>query len=231
MTERELELRLEAVAVRLDARAPAFDSARLSDARPRRVRREIVLLACVVALVAIAAAPAAVSALLGAFEVVEVPTLGPLEPGVAPAFAGRSVPLSRAQASSSFGVRVIRSLVAPDEARVRDDITGGMVTIVYRTRGILLTQWRSTDVNARIALVPTAGRAEDVVVDGGQALWIEGAARGTFTLIGADGAVHRESFEVSPGALLWRSGGMSFLLQGAGSKLDAARLVGDVGRP
>ena len=48
-------------------------------------------------------------------------------------------------------------------------------------------------------------------------MWIEGAARGTFTLIGADGAVHRESFEVGPGALLWSDDGMAFLLQGLGS--------------
>jgi hypothetical protein len=231
MTERELELRLEAVAAGLDARAPVFDPALLANARPRRVRREVVLLACAVALVAVAAAPAAVSALRAAFEVVEVPTLGPLEPGVAPAFDGRSVPLSVAQASSSFGVRVIPSLGTPDEARVRDDIAGGMVTIVYGSRGILLTQWRSTDVNARISLVPTAGRAEDVDVGGRQALWIEGTARGTFTLTGADGGIHRESFEVSPGALLWRSNGMSYLLQGAGSESDATGLAADLRSP
>ena len=35
------------------------------------------------------------------------------------------------QASAPFRVRMIASLGAPDDARVRDDITGGMVTIAY----------------------------------------------------------------------------------------------------
>ena len=83
-------------------------------------------------------------------------------------------------------------------------------------------------MHARIALVPVSGTAEDVTVGDLPALWIEGAARGTFTLIGADATVHRESFEVGPGALLWRDDGMTFLLQGAGSKADAIRLAGEV---
>lgn len=62
-------------------------------------------------------------------------------------------------------------------------------------------------------------------------MWIEGDARGTFTLVGADGAVHRESFEISPGALLWRKDGMTFLLQGSESKDGATRLAAEVDSP
>jgi len=225
MAERELELRLRAAVAELDSRAPEFDAARLGGARPRRFRRQLVALACIAAVAGVAAAPAAISALRGLFAVDEVPVLGPLEPGVAPPYAGRSVPVPAAQDSVSFPVRMIQSLGAPDEARVRDDITGGMVTLVYRSSGILLTQWRTTDVDARIALVPAAGKAEVVEANGRRALWIEGAARGTFTLVGADGAIHRESFEVGPGILLWRMDAMAFLLQGADSKTDAARLA------
>ena len=112
-----------------------------------------------------------------------------------------------------FRVRLITSLGAPDETRVRDDITGGMATIVYEGGRLLLTQWRTTDVPARIALVPVSGAAEDVTIGDLPALWIEGTARGTFTLIGADGEVHRESFEVGTGVLLWNDGAMTFLLQ------------------
>jgi len=133
--------------------------------------------------------------------------------------------LDIARASVPFPVRTIPSLGAPDEARVRDDVTGGMVTVVYRSARLLLTQWPARDVNARIALVPDAGRADEVYIGGVRALWIEGAARGTFTLIGADGGVHRESFEVGPGALLWSDGGMALLLQGSGSRDDATRLA------
>ncbi len=60
------------------------------------------------------------------------------------------------------------------------------------------------------------------------ALWAEGAARGTFTLIGADGTVHREHFEVGPGALLWNYDGMAFLLQNAGEKDAATQLAARV---
>ena len=175
-------------------------------------------------------APAAVSALQHLFDVDEVSELGGLAPGVAPPFAGRSVPVDAVQASVPFRVRMISSLGAPDDARVRDDITGGMVTIAYEGGRILLTQWRTTDVRARIALVPVSGAAEDVAVGDLPGLWIEGSARGTFTLIGADGAVHRESFEVGTGVLLWNDGAMTFLLQGAGSRAEAMRLAAEVDR-
>ena len=177
-----------------------------------------------------AAAPAAVSALRHLFDVDEVPALGPLAPDVAPPFEGRLVPVDAVQAAAPFRVRTITSLGAPDAAHVRDDIAGGMVTLTYGGGRILLTQWRATDVHARIAVVPVSGTAEDVTVGGLPALWIEGTARGTFTLVGADGAIHRESFEVSPGVLLWNDDGMAFLLQGAGPKADAIQLAAQLDR-
>ena len=230
MPEHDLELRLHAVARELDVRAPSFDPARLSAARPRPMRRRLVALACLAALVGVAAAPTAVSSLQRLFEIDDVTDLGPLAPGVAPPFAGRAVPVDTIQASAPFPVRTISSLGAPDAARVRDDIAGGMVTIAYARGRTLLTQWRTTDVSARITLVPAVGRAEDVAVGDLPALWIEGAARGTFTLTGADGTTHREAFGVSPGVLLWNQDGMTFLLQGAASSVDAVRLAGDVAR-
>lgn len=225
----ELELRLRAVARELDGQAPAFDVGLLRSVSRRRIRGPVIALVCVVALVGVAVAPAAVSALQHLFEVDEASELGPLAPGVAPPFAGRSVPVGDVQASVPFRVRMISSLGAPDDARVRDDITGGMVTIAYGGR-ILLTQWRTADVHARITLVPVGGAADDVVVGDVPALWIEGAARGTLTLVGADRAVHGESFEVGTGALLWKDNEMTFLLQGADSKNEAMQLAGGVDR-
>jgi hypothetical protein len=226
----ELEVRLRAAARALDAQAPAFDVGLLPSKPSRRVRGRVVAFACVVALAGVAVAPAAVSALQHLFDVDEVPELGPLAPGVAPPFPGRTVPVDDVQASVPFRVRMISSLGAPDEARVRDDIKGGMATIVYGGGSILLTQWRTSDVAGRIALVPVSGAAEDVKVGDLPALWIEGTARGTFTLIGADGTVHRENFEVGTGVLMWNDGGMTFLLQRAGSKAEAIRLAADVDR-
>ena len=230
MAEHELELRLNAAARALDAEAPAFDLGLLRSVPRRRIRGRVVALACVVALAGVAVAPGAVSALRHLFDVEEVPELGPLAPGVAPPFAGRSVPVDAVQASVPFRVRMISSLGAPDDARVRDDITGGMVTIAYGGGSILLTQWRTTDVSARISLVPVSGAAEDVTVGDLPALWIEGAARGTFTLIGADGTVHRESFEVGSGVLLWNDDAMTFLLQGTASRAEATRLAAELDR-
>jgi hypothetical protein len=230
VAEHELELRLRAAARELDVRAPAFDLVLLRAVPRRRIRGRVVALVCCVALAGVAAAPAAVSALRHLIDVDEVSELGSLAPGVAPPFVGRSVPVNAVQASVPFRVRMISSLGAPDEARVRDDITGGMVTIAYGGGRILLTQWRTIDVPAHITLVPVRGAAEDVAVGDVPALWIEGTARGTFRLIGADGAVHRESFEVGTGVLLWNDDAMTFLLQGAGSKAEAMRLSAEVDR-
>lgn len=230
MAERQLELRLRAVARELDARGPAFDVGLIRSVPSRRIRGRVVVFACALVLAGAAVAPAAVSALQHLFDVDEVSELGGLAPGVAPPFEGRSVPVDALHASVPFRVRMISSLGAPDDARVRDDITGGMVTIAYGDGRILLTQWRTTDVSARIALVPVSGAAEDVAVGDLPGLWIEGVARGTFTLIGADGAVHRESFEVDTGVLLWNDGAMTFLLQGAGSEAEAMRLAAEVDR-
>jgi hypothetical protein len=229
MSERELEVRLLAVAHTLDAHAPAFDPGALSAAPRRRVPARVVALASVVAVAGVAAAPAALSGLRHLFEVDEVPELGPVAPGVAAPFEGRPVPVDAVRTEVPFRVRLIASLGTPTAAYVRDDITGGMATITYDGGRIRLTQWRTGDVSARIAVVPVSSTAEDATVRGLSALWIAGTARGTFTLVGADGTVHREAFEVSPGALLWEDTGTAFLLQGAGTKADAIRLASDRG--
>ena len=227
MAEHDLELRLRAVARELHVQAPAFDTGLLIGVPRRSARRRAVALVCVASLGAAAASPAAVSALCHLFEVDAVPELGPLAPGVARPIVGRSVPVAAAGGSVPFPVRAISSLGVPHDARVRDDIAGGLVTLVYDGGRIRLTQWRTSDVDARIALVPVSGMAEDVTVGGMPALWIEGTARGTFTLIGGDGAVHRESFDVGASVLLWKDKAMTFLLQGAGSQSEATSLAAE----
>ena len=159
MTDHEVELRLLEVARELDRRAPTFDATRLRSA-PRGRRSRLVPLVCAVALAAVAAAPTAISSFQRLFDVDEVPELGPLEPGVTPPYAGRAVPVETVQAAAPFHVLTISSLGTPDAARVRDDVAGGMVTLVYGR--MLLTQWRATDVDADIALVPAEGAVEDV---------------------------------------------------------------------
>jgi hypothetical protein len=223
MAEHELELRLLATARALDAEAPAFDPALLRAASRPRFRPMLVAVAAVAALVGVTAAPGAFSALRDLFTVESVPELGAVPQGVAPSFLGRPVAADAAHAAVPFRVRTIPSLGAPDTAYVRDDVVGGMVTLAYGS--IRLTQWRPADVHAGAAFVPATGTADDVMVGSLPVLWIAGTARGTFTLVGADGAVHRELFDVAEGALLWEQDGVALLLQGAGTRAEALRLA------
>ncbi len=225
MTEHDLELRLEAAARALDADAPAFDPARLRRA-PRRGLLTTAVAFVAVAVLGVATAPGAISGLRNLFGVDEVPELGPVPYGVAAPFEGRQISSEDVAEYPQFRVRLISSLGPPDAAFVRDDIAAGMVTIRYRK--LLLTQWREADVDARLAIVPASSVAEEVEVGRLPALWIEGTARGTFTLVGADGTIHRERFDVDAGALLWKADGMAFLLQGAGTKDEATSIAARV---
>ncbi len=223
----ELERRLQAVAAALDAEAPAFDPAILRARSRPRLRATLVALAVAAALLGVVAAPAAVSALRDLFSVESVPELGPVPTGVAPPYGGRLTTLGEARTTVPFRLRTIRSLAAPESAFVRDDIVGGMVTLPYGST--LLTQWRADDVHAHVAFVPAAGTADEVTIGSRRAVWVAGTARATLTLVGADGAVHRELVEVSDGTLFWEDGQIVLLLQGVGDKADAIRLAEHVG--
>ena len=223
----ELERRLQLVAAAIDAEAPVFDPRALRARRRPRLRAMLVALAVAAALLGVAAAPAAVSALRELFSVEPVPELGPVPTGVAPPYGGRLTSLDEARITVPFRLRTIPSLGTPDAAYVRDDIVGGMVTLAYGST--LLTQWRADDVHAHVAFVPAAGTADDVTIGSRRAVWVAGAARGTLTLVGADGAVHRELVDVAAGTLFWEDGPVVLLLQGVGSKDDAIRLAAHVG--
>jgi hypothetical protein len=231
MTDHELELRLSNVARAIGADAPAFDASVLRGVSARRGRRRIVALAAAIAIGGAAAAPAAVSGLRSLFGVEKVEELGPVPADVVgplPLFEARQVPTG-ALAKQPFRVHTLASAGPLKAAYVRDDITGGMVTLVYGDR-LFLTQWPDKRVDARIRIVPTNGKAVDVKVGSLPGLWIEGTARGTFTLIGADGAVHKERFEVEHGVLLWKDDGIALLLQGASGAIEATQLAAGLAR-
>jgi hypothetical protein len=217
MSEHQLEMRLRAVAQALDTDAPTVDPARLRATTPRRARRWLVAIAVLATVGGMAAAPTAVSALSDLFDVESVPDLGPAPYGVTQPFGGRQTSLAEARHTGE-----------PEAAYVRDDIVGGMISVEYRDGRVRLTQWAMDDVEARAAVVPNSGTAEEITVAGRRALWIEGTARGTFTVTGADLTTHYELFDVAAGALLWHENGVAFLLQGAGAKDDAAPLAAAV---
>jgi hypothetical protein len=225
MSEHQLELRLQAVARSLDSVAPTFNASVLHDARPRRVRRRVVGIAAALALIG-ALAPAAVSALNDLFGVEKVEKLGPVPADVVgplPLFEARRITLD-ALDKAPFPVHMLPSAGRPAAAYMRDDIAGGMVTLAYGDK-LLLTEWPDKRIDTRITIVPTSGTAENVKIGKGPGLWIEGTSRGIFTLIGADGAVHKERFDVEKGALLWKRDGVALLLQGAGSEERAVKLA------
>jgi hypothetical protein len=226
MSEHQLELRLQAAARSLDAVAPSFDPTVLRKAQ-RRIRPRFVLIAAVLALVA---APAAVSGLSELFGVDEVKELGPQPADVTNPFEGVQVTPEQVRKAFPFGARMIPSLGTPHAAFIRKDISGGMVSVTYDEGRIVLTQWPDKRIDTRITIVPTSGTAENVRIGRLQGLWIAGTARGIFTLIGADGTVHKERFDVDKGALLWKQDGVALLLQGAGSLEQATKLAADASR-
>ena len=105
---------------------------------------------------------------------------------------------------------------------------GGTVTTAYDGKRILLTQWPVADVHPRLTIVPAGSTAEDVTVRGLPALWIAGAARGTISVVGADGATHRELFDVADGALMWQERRRRVPTSGGGNEgvRSAARRAG-----
>jgi hypothetical protein len=228
MTEHELELRLRAAACAIDAETPAFDASVLRGTSSRPGRRRFVALAAALAIFGAAAAPAAVSGLRSLFGVEKVEKLGPIPADVVaplPLFEARSITLDDLD-KVPFAVHMLPSAGRPTSAYVRDDIAGGMVTLAYGD-ALLLTQWPDKRIDARITIVPTSGTAENVKIGKLLGLWIEGTSRGVFTLIGADGTVHKERFDVEKGALLWKRDGVALLLQGAGSEVRATKLAAE----
>ena len=194
----------------------------------RRIRGRVVALACVVALAGVAVAPAAVSALQHLFDVDEVSELGAARAGCrAPVrgterAGGRRSGLGPVPRADDLVARSSRRRprARRHHGRNGDDRLRGRQDPAHP----VADDRRARPHRARPCQRRGGGRrGRDL-----PALWIEGAARGTFTLIGADGAVHRESFEVGTGVLLWNDGAMTFLLQGAElqGRGDAARRRG-----
>ena len=222
----ELEARLHAAAATLDASAPRFDPALLTE-RPRR--RRLLVAAAVVAAVAagVVAQPDARSAVERFLGIETVEDLGPVEHGVAPPILGVELSPVAAEELVPFAMQDLDALGEPDFVYGRLDVRGGMISLLWNG-GVVLTEWPDDRVDATVT-VANGGAAEQVSVGGRAAVWVEGEARGTFTVTGADGALHRETFRVEDGALLWSDGGVGFLLQGAGSRERAVRLASSVG--
>jgi hypothetical protein len=226
MTERELEQRLQAAALALDALAPEFDAARLPTVRRPRMRPLLAVAAGAAVLAGVAVQPAALSAVARFLGVTSVEELAP-RVDVAPPHLGRAVSGEAAAWFVAFPLREITALGEPERFYGREDVGGGMVSMSY-AGGVVFTQWSAEAVDASVEVIATRGVAEDAAVGSSPAMWIAGEARGTFVVVGADGELHREAFDVRDGVLAWEAAGVGFLLRGASSKADAVRLAASV---
>ncbi len=226
MTEREAEQQLRAAALALDALAPPFDPALLRAGRRPRVRWLLAVAAGTAVLAGLVVEPAALSSVARFLGVTSVDELTP-RVDVAPPILGPAVSGEAAARHVAFPLREITALGEPERFYGREDVGGGMVSMSY-AGGVVLTQWSADAVDASVEVVATRGVAEDAAVGSSPAMWIAGEARGTFVVVGADGELHREAFDVRDGVLAWEAAGVGFLLRGARSKDDAVRLAASV---
>jgi hypothetical protein len=222
----ELEARLRTAAAALDASAPPFDASVLAEPPRRRV---LLLAAAVLAAViaGVAAQPDARSAAERFLGITTVDKLGPPEANVAPGILGMEIAPAETIGLVPFPIRGVAALGPADHVYGRYDVDGGMVSLLWND-GVVLTQWQEALVDVHVTVAATGGEAEAVAVGARDAVWVAGEARGTFTVTGADGALHHEAFRASDGTLLWSKDGVGYLLQGAGSKERALQLAASV---
>jgi hypothetical protein len=64
-----------------------------------------------------------------------------------------------------------------------------------------------------------------VTVNGNDGLWVDEPARAVYTFVGADGQLHKESYETAGRTLLWQENGVAFRLAGASSLEQALTLA------
>ena len=150
---------------------------------------------------------------------------------------GRPTTLRAAQAGVSFEVRVPGEMGAPDEVYVAHDVTGGRVSLVYRSGpslpaaphsdvGLLVTQFEaSLEEELMQKVVSTGSRVDFVSVQGRRAYWISGAPH--FLLYVDDhGDVVEDTVRLAGNVLAWEEGPVTVRLEtalGRGRALEIAR--------
>ena len=208
--------------------------------RPRHRARPLVvgvLAAAVVASGALAVSPTARSEVRGwldalpGVDVERVEALPSFPADAAPPFLGEPVTLDAARTAVDWDLRlpVLDELGAPSEVYFRNDVPGGIVTLVYglepRAR---LSEWRGSISSASFQLESGTSLVESVAVRGGEGVWLEGHVQATYTFVGADGGLHREALPVAGNVLLWQEGAVAFRLETAASKENALAVAESV---
>lgn len=200
-------------------------------AAPRRTRRRWLLVA--VAALALAGSAVAAPPLLdwlgirGA-AVTRADELPAVRAQLEPPFFGVPVTLAAARRTTSFPVRVPEELGEPDAVYVRDDVAGGLVTLVWgagpRYRAALSSWYgRSTEFTIEKVVGPGT-TAERLGVGGGRGIWIEGQPH-TVSFVGIDGRYRLEQIHLAGNVLLWERGPLSLRLEADVSRADALAIA------
>lgn len=225
--------------------------ARLAGPPPQRVRRPLLgglrrslALALVLTVVIAAAAAAAIPAVRDAVlewlglqgaTVERVVTL-PSPPPERPLELGRRTTLPRARERLAFEPLVPFGLGEPDGVYIRGRVPGGELSLAYRPRpglaparstrlGLLVSEFRG-DLHPDYVgkIVGPATVAQSLTVDGGRAVWVEGAPH-FFFYRAPDGRVMETELRLAQNVLLVERGEVLVRLEGAFSRERAIRLA------
>jgi hypothetical protein len=206
------------------------------EARPRLAlfpRRRVLALALAVALAAIGAVmavPQTRAAILDFFglrgvEVTRVDELPEVERR-SPLFLGERVTLAGARERARFRV-LVPTFDELDKIYYSEPPAGGQVSFLYgsseRPR-LLLTEFPGRAIYQK--LVGPRTRIEQVTVNGGRGVWVEGAPHMLFYERG--GKTEPEPIRLVGNVLIWEQNGLTLRLEGELSKreaLDIARSV------
>jgi hypothetical protein len=224
---------------------------RLVEPPPRRRRgpvawalRRPLALAAMLLLVLAAATAAAVPAVRDAVlellglqgaTVERRPTL-PTPPPERPLDLGHRTTLENAGQRLAFAPLLPEGLEEPDGVYIRRGVPGGELSLTYRPRpglprarstrlGLLIGQFRGDlDPNYIGKMVGPEGVAERLTVEGGRAIWVEGAPH-FFFYRDATGQVIERQLRLAQNVMLVERGDVLVRLEGAFSRERAIRIA------
>jgi len=176
---------------------------------------------------------------LRGIDIFPVPSVASVAPSLPIAIPGTRTTLDDARRRVPFAVVQPADLGAPDDVYLDTTPGGERVTLVYRDRSGVPTS-RVTGVSALFVefrgtvdstfLGKVAGpdtKIEQLVVNGGQGFWFEGAPH-FFFYRDPSGAILQETVRLAGNTLVWEQDGVTLRLEAQVSKESALRLAASV---
>lgn len=189
----------------------------------------IAVLAVGAALLAVPTSRDTVAGWFGLRSVSVVPVTATPELPVTPVRldVGSPLPLERAQRIVEFDILVpdLEWLGEPDETYYQDWPPGGQVALVYQNRpgglpesnlagvGLLITQFEADlNVGGYGKGIPQGTTIEEVIVNGGHGIWIEGDLH-TFFYTDREGNPGNERIRLAGNVLVWEVGDVTYRIE------------------